>query len=275
MAQINLGKVKGDPFTYEDFTPEQLAALKGADGVTPTIKVGTVSTLEPEESATVTASTSGTTTTFNFGIPRGENSDASIFNGTSAEYEAAKENIADGTVVNITDDTSDGELIGVDTLNRVADLEDETANLDTNKVNKSDILTTMEQVTANTTAEKVASATVVKELSESLEAQVIDTAWSVNYIINHLTKTLHTVHMNVCIQRDIGIPNSEYSLFRLPNGFAPKHIINTFCRLNTDGYSDILYCSATIYTNGQVKIGIGVNSGTFSQAVITGTWYVD
>ena len=26
---------KGDPFTYEDFTPEQLAALKGADGRTP------------------------------------------------------------------------------------------------------------------------------------------------------------------------------------------------------------------------------------------------
>ena len=24
---------KGDPFTYEDFTPEQLAALKGKDGV--------------------------------------------------------------------------------------------------------------------------------------------------------------------------------------------------------------------------------------------------
>ena len=26
---------KGDPFTYEDFTPEQLAKLKGEDGHTP------------------------------------------------------------------------------------------------------------------------------------------------------------------------------------------------------------------------------------------------
>lgn len=26
---------KGDPFTYDDFTPEQLEALKGADGKTP------------------------------------------------------------------------------------------------------------------------------------------------------------------------------------------------------------------------------------------------
>ena len=26
---------KGDPFTYDDFTPEQLEALRGADGYTP------------------------------------------------------------------------------------------------------------------------------------------------------------------------------------------------------------------------------------------------
>ena len=171
MAQINLGRVKGDPFTYEDFTQEQLAALKGADGVTPTIKVGTVTTLEPEENATVTAKTSGTTTTFNFGIPRGENSDASIFNGTQAEYEAQKNTIADGTVVNITDDLSDGELVGVDALNRVSDLEDDVTNLGNNKVNKSDILTTMEQISANTTTGKLADATVVKELSDSLKTK--------------------------------------------------------------------------------------------------------
>ena len=172
MAQINLGRVKGDPFTYEDFTPEQLAALKGENGVTPTIKVGTVTTLEPEDKATVTAKTSGTTTTFNFGIPRGENSDASIFNGTQAEYEAQKNTIEDGTVVNITDDLSDGELVGVDALNRVSDLEDDVTNLGNNKVNKSDILSTMEQVSANTTKGKLADATVVKELSDSLDAKI-------------------------------------------------------------------------------------------------------
>ena len=33
MAEVNLGRVKGDPFTYSDFTTEQLAALKGANGV--------------------------------------------------------------------------------------------------------------------------------------------------------------------------------------------------------------------------------------------------
>lgn len=32
MAKIILGKVKGDPFTFEDFTPEQLERLKGAPG---------------------------------------------------------------------------------------------------------------------------------------------------------------------------------------------------------------------------------------------------
>ena len=37
MAQVNLGRVKGDPFTYDDFTPEQLEALKGESGYSPTI----------------------------------------------------------------------------------------------------------------------------------------------------------------------------------------------------------------------------------------------
>lgn len=42
MAEVNLGRVKGDPFTYEDFTAEQLAALKGSDGVSPTISTSKV-----------------------------------------------------------------------------------------------------------------------------------------------------------------------------------------------------------------------------------------
>lgn len=174
MAQLNLGRVKGDKgdkgdaFKYEDFTEEQLAALKGADGTTPTIKVGTVTTLDETQNATVTASTSGTTTTFNFGIPQGKGADASIFNGTSAQYEAQKSEIEDGTVVNITDDMVDGELLGVDTLNRISDMEDEVASFDASKVNKTDILTTMEQVNANTDENALPSATVVKELSNSL-----------------------------------------------------------------------------------------------------------
>ena len=179
LQTINLGRVKGDKgdkgdaFKYSDFTADQLAALKGAkgdkgdkgdNGTTPTIKVGTVTTLADDKSATVTASTSGTTTTFNFGIPQGKGADSSTFSGTSAEYEAKKNSLEDGTVVNITDDIVDGELLGVDTLNRLSDVEDSVNN----KVNKSDILTTMEQISANTTTGKLADATVVKELSDSL-----------------------------------------------------------------------------------------------------------
>ena len=32
MAQFFIGNVKGKPFTYDDFTPEQLEQLKGGDG---------------------------------------------------------------------------------------------------------------------------------------------------------------------------------------------------------------------------------------------------
>ena len=42
MAEVNLGRVKGDPFRYEDFTEEQLAALKGSDGISPTISTNKV-----------------------------------------------------------------------------------------------------------------------------------------------------------------------------------------------------------------------------------------
>lgn len=45
----------------------------GATGATPTIKAGTVTTGAAGTNAVVTASTSGTTTTFNFTIPRGAN----------------------------------------------------------------------------------------------------------------------------------------------------------------------------------------------------------
>ena len=74
---------KGDPFTYADFTSEQLAALKGAkgdkgekgetgaNGVTPTLKIGTTSTLASDNNATVNMTQSGNTYTLNFGIPKG------------------------------------------------------------------------------------------------------------------------------------------------------------------------------------------------------------
>lgn len=205
LQTINLGRVKGDkgdPFTYNDFTADQLAALKGEKGnkgdkgdagVTPTIKVGTVTTLDEKESATVTADTSGDTTTFNFAIPQGKGADNFIFNGTSEEYEAQASEIKDGTIVTITDDLEDGELIGVDALNRVRDLEDETDDLERNKVNKSDILTTMEQVSANTTTGKLADASVVKEISDSLEGLFIRYTETKTDITNSVPSKTNTI----------------------------------------------------------------------------------
>ena len=84
---------KGDPFTYADFTSEQLATLKGdkgdtgakgdkgdrgekgADGVTPTLSIGTVTTGAAGSSASVTMG--GTTPSYvlNFTIPKGDKGD--------------------------------------------------------------------------------------------------------------------------------------------------------------------------------------------------------
>ena len=94
---------KGDPFTYADFTSEQLAALKGdkgekgetgangvagakgdkgdrgekgADGVTPTFTVGTVSTGAAGSTATVTITGTAPNYVLNFTIPKGDAGEA-------------------------------------------------------------------------------------------------------------------------------------------------------------------------------------------------------
>lgn len=98
MAELDLGLVKGekgDPFTYADFTSEQLEALKGAKGdkgdtgITPTILGGTVTPLGASENPTVTATTVGTTTTFDFGIPIGGGSsdlETPVFDDSTETY---------------------------------------------------------------------------------------------------------------------------------------------------------------------------------------------
>ena len=72
MPKINLGRVKGDPLTWDDLTEEQKASLKGEKGNTPTIKVGTTETVAYEEGAEVTSETKGDVTSFNFKIPVGQ-----------------------------------------------------------------------------------------------------------------------------------------------------------------------------------------------------------
>lgn len=75
LAQIDLGKVKGDPLTWSDLTEEQKESLRGEKGDNaspPVIKVGTVTTVESSGMANVIPHTDGNTTTFDFQIPRGE-----------------------------------------------------------------------------------------------------------------------------------------------------------------------------------------------------------
>ena len=97
---------KGDPFTYADFTAEQLATLKGAkgdkgekgdtgdagakgdkgdtgakgekgaDGVTPTFTIGTITTGAAGSTATVTITGTAPNYVLNFTIPKGDKGDA-------------------------------------------------------------------------------------------------------------------------------------------------------------------------------------------------------
>ena len=76
-SEIISGKIptvkgdKGDPFKYSDFTQEQLDALKGADGSTPNLTIGTVETLPSGSEATATITGDKENPVLNLGIPKG------------------------------------------------------------------------------------------------------------------------------------------------------------------------------------------------------------
>lgn len=133
---------KGDPFTYKDFTQEQLASLKGekgdkgdrgeqgiqgakgengavgangkdgakgADGITPTLKVGSVATLDAGSNATVTMSENSNVYTLDFGIPKGAKGDTGA-SGSSGETTVVNPTITIGTVTN--GDTANATITG-------------------------------------------------------------------------------------------------------------------------------------------------------------------
>ena len=72
MPKLNLGRVKGDPLTWDDLTDEQKASLKGQKGDIPIVKAGTTTIVKFDQNAKVTSETNGDVTSFNFQIPVGQ-----------------------------------------------------------------------------------------------------------------------------------------------------------------------------------------------------------
>ncbi len=113
MPKINLGKVvgdKGDSFTFDDFTQDQL------EGITPKILKGNVTTLEPDENATIDIRKEGLNNYVDFGIPRGKNG-AEIRNISASNVELAENNTLD---VPTYDDTV-GTYTTLETSNEAAE----------------------------------------------------------------------------------------------------------------------------------------------------------
>ncbi len=82
---------------------------KGADGITPTLRVGTVTTLEAGSNATVTMSENNNVYTLNFGIPKGNKGDTGA-SGGSGETTVINPTITIGTVTN--GDTASATITG-------------------------------------------------------------------------------------------------------------------------------------------------------------------
>lgn len=83
--------------------------VKGADGITPTLKVGSVTTLSAGSNATVTMSKNNNEYTLNFGIPKGNKGDTGA-SGSSGETTIVNPTITIGTVTN--GDTASATITG-------------------------------------------------------------------------------------------------------------------------------------------------------------------
>ena len=82
---------------------------KGADGITPTLKVGSVTTLAAGSNATVTMSENSNEYTLNFGIPKGAKGDAGT-SGSGGSTTVVSPTIAIGTVT--SGDTANATITG-------------------------------------------------------------------------------------------------------------------------------------------------------------------
>lgn len=124
MPKINLGKVvgdKGDSFTYEDFTPEQL------NGITPKIFKGNVTTLNPDQNATVDIRNDGLNNYIDFGIPRGKNG-SEIKNIYAENVSMADGNTLESTMTNIITPTFDDSTQAYETLTTANAAAETTSN---------------------------------------------------------------------------------------------------------------------------------------------------
>ena len=99
MAEVNLGRVKGDPFRYEDFTEEQLAALKGSDGVSPTISTSKVN-------KTTTVSIVDVEGTKNFKIVDGNNGNDGIGITAITQTLSTEDNAMSPIEISLSDGTT-------------------------------------------------------------------------------------------------------------------------------------------------------------------------
>ena len=100
---------KGDTGAKGDTGVKGQDGAKGADGITPTLKVGTVTTLAAGSNATVTMSKNNNEYTLNFGIPKGNKGDTGA-SGGSGETTVINPTITIGTVTN--GDTASATITG-------------------------------------------------------------------------------------------------------------------------------------------------------------------
>ena len=89
---------KGEPGLQGPQGPQGIRGIQGENGITPNISIGTVTTLEPNEQATVTKTGTDEEPIFNFGIPKGEKGDTLETNNSEIYNSVSVVGMVDSTI---------------------------------------------------------------------------------------------------------------------------------------------------------------------------------
>ena len=161
MPKINLGKVvgdKGEPFTFNDFTTEQL------DGITPKILKGNVTTLDPDENAIVDIRKDGINNYIDFGIPRGKNG-SELKDVSSENVVMADKTTLESTMTTVNENVSANS-------NEINKIKSPTFNDTVSTYSTLNDANTAAETTSNAIKNKVSIFTTLSNIKKSFSAIV-------------------------------------------------------------------------------------------------------
>ena len=235
MPKINLGKVvgdKGEPFTFNDFTTEQL------DGITPKILKGNVTTLDPDENAIVDIRKDGINNYIDFGIPRGKNG-SELKDVSSENVVMADKTTLESTMTTVNENVSANS----DEINKI---KSPTFNDTVSTYSTLNDANTAAETTSNAIKSKVSIFTTLSNIKKSFSAivqglKILGTnVGAITGITSDLAGESETVAASI---KAVNALNSKLANLKALHLLGTASAIGSFAIPNYRDYSFLLFCT--------------------------------